>query len=187
MFGVKEDPSLASPINYQKMTETEKASMRRYEQQIAHALKELNRYLLPASAMMEHSREQAAISVCYDFSRQNKDIRDYDLLEETIFDDKDTFRNKRILVWRKREMASKRYDKIWKIIKEKKMAQVKCRAIKAQTIVNEVKKVKSGENVAREALELPKYGRLTVTIGQGPLGYVLITWKLLELELAENL
>jgi hypothetical protein len=85
-------------------------------------------------------------------------------------------------------MASKRYDKIWKAIKAAKTAKVRCRELKAQTIIHEVKKVKSAENTARIGLGLPGYGRLTVrTEEEKGTDRVLIIWKLLELELAENL
>lgn len=57
----------------------------------------------------------------------------------------------------------RRYEPLWKEIKAKRMAVVRCRAEKTQTIIQAVKKEKSRENTLKKALDIPHYGNLSFT------------------------
>lgn len=79
---------------------------------------------------------------------------------------------------------ARRYAEIWARLKEKKEVKIKCRPAKVATIVLAVRKEKARENAPRKALDLPSFGRLSITADEVK-GFII--FKLLSEERAENL
>lgn len=83
-------------------------------------------------------------------------------------------------------MAS-RYLSIWTQLKNKKKAVVRCRAAKAATLIQAVKKQKAKENAPKVALDLPSFGKLQVKSRELADGMAEITFNLTLLARAEDL
>ena len=72
----------------------------------------------------------------------------------------------------------RRYEELWQRIKKEKNVTIRCRAEKAQTIKQGVKKEKTREVAARKALDLPYAGSLEFSMREVAHEKVLLSFKL---------
>lgn len=82
---------------------------------------------------------------------------------------------------------ARRYESIWKRLKESKQVTVKCRPDKKTTLIQGVMKEKSKENAPRKNLDLPSYGRLEYNSVKIAADMVAITFHLIIGNRAEDL
>jgi hypothetical protein len=83
--------------------------------------------------------------------------------------------------------VASRYKPIWEELKKKKETSVRCRAAKARTLIQAVKKQKAKENAPKVSLDLPSFGVMKTEIKELADGMVRVIFRLIPATRAEDL